>query len=86
VLDDRFCRAEGVRSDAHHDRVAGAHDTGSVGKDVGPPLEDEGDDAQRCPSRFDPPNLVVDGAEHLVAAEGRTRPAAQPGDHVVEHP
>ncbi len=86
VLDDRLGGPQGVRSDPHHDGVAGAHHTGGVGEDIRAALEHEADNSQRRAAGIDRPAVVGDRAERHVAAQRRGFPPAQAGDHVVEHP
>ena len=86
MLDDRHGGVEGVRSDAHHYRVAGTHHASGVGEHVGTTLEHEADDAQRRSPGIDGPPVVGDRAERGVATQRRVLPAAKTSDHVGQHP
>ena len=85
VLDDRLCRAQRVRADPEDHGVARPDHAGGVREHVGPTLEHEADDAERCAARLDGPAVVFDDTIDRVPGGRSGRPPAEAGDHAGTH-
>ena len=85
VLLDGARRAQRIRADAEHHRVAAPQDARGVGEHVRSALEHEADDPQRGAALLHPPALMVDRLHQGVPARGRVAPRPQTRHHVRPH-
>ncbi len=82
---DRAGGPKGIAADPQHRDIAGLHDPGRVGQNIGPALEDEAHHAQRRATLLQRPAVMLEDLDQPSAGGRRVAPGQEAGDHVGAH-